>query len=117
MNDAKCHTKDSLTKGIAALAYLTQSARWPREHLQHLRQQAEQLGVDVGRVFRKTDRTNLMEGLYVKVEEGGCVVERYKFVRSDFLAAVTRTGGHWLSRPIIPNLLSDGVDLFADDSA
>ena len=29
MNDAKCHTKDSLTKGFAALAYLTQNARWP----------------------------------------------------------------------------------------
>ena len=24
-----CHTKDSLTKPLAALAHLTQSARWP----------------------------------------------------------------------------------------
>lgn len=29
MNDAKCHTKDSLTKGVTAPAYITQSARWP----------------------------------------------------------------------------------------
>jgi hypothetical protein len=27
--DAECHTKDSLTKGVTALAYPTQSARWP----------------------------------------------------------------------------------------
>ena len=29
MNDAECHTKDSLTKGATAPAYFTQSARWP----------------------------------------------------------------------------------------
>src|SRR5262249_37437189 len=35
-------------------------------------------------VERQTDGSDLMEGLYVKVEENDRVVERYKFVRADF---------------------------------
>jgi hypothetical protein len=53
-----------------------------------------------------------MEGLYVKVEEDGQVVGRYKYVRVNFLTAVFAAEGHWLNRPIIPNLLLEGVDLF-----
>ena len=53
-----------------------------------------------------------MEGLYLKVEEEGRVVGRYKYVRADFLTAVVDSGTHWLKRPIVPNLLRDGVDLF-----
>jgi hypothetical protein len=41
------------------------------------------------------------------------VLERVKFVRASFLAAVLDAVGHWLSRPIIPNQLREGVDLFA----
>jgi hypothetical protein len=50
--------------------------------------------------------------LYIKVEEEGTVVERYKYIRPAFLPAVFAAEGHWLSRPIIPNLLQDGADLF-----
>ena len=64
----------------------------------------------------ETDRSDSMEGLYVKVEEGGRVVERYKFIRADYLAVVLQSGSHWLDRPILPNGLRPGVDLFADDS-
>ena len=53
------------------------------------------------------------EGLYLKIEEDGVVVERYKWVRASFLTAVLDSGGHWLDRPIVPNRLADGVDLFA----
>lgn len=52
------------------------------------------------------------EGLYIKVEEGGQVVERYKFVRASFLTAVVDSGGHWLDRPIVPNGLAAGVTLW-----
>ena len=54
-----------------------------------------------------------MEGLYLKQEEGGQVIARYKFVRSEFLQAVTESGSHWADRPIEPNHLRAGVDLFA----
>ncbi|HZS43587.1 MAG TPA: DNA ligase, partial [Blastocatellia bacterium] len=61
----------------------------------------------------QTDPSDLMEGLYIKVEEQGRVVERYKFIRESFLTAVIDSETHWLDRPIIPNQLREGVDIFA----
>jgi hypothetical protein len=57
-----------------------------------------------------------MEGLYVKVEEQGRVVERYKFIRASFLTTVLDSGSHWLRRPILANQLAEGVDLFGGAS-
>ena len=54
-----------------------------------------------------------MEGLYLKREDGGRVTERYKYVRLDFLQAVADSDSHWMDRPIEPNRLAEGVDLFA----
>jgi hypothetical protein len=78
----------------------------------HLTEEAAGRGLDVETALRETDPSDLMEGLYVKVEEGGRVVGRYKWVRADFLTAVVDSGTHWLRRPIIPNRLAAGVDLF-----
>ena len=58
----------------------------------------------------ETDPATTMEGLYIKVEEGGRVVERMKFVRPSFLQQVAVPDAHWLSRPIIPNLLRFPVE-------
>jgi hypothetical protein len=69
-------------------------------------------GLDPARVWKETDSSDLMEGLYVKTEEGGRVVGRYKWIRASFLTAVVDSGTHWLKRPIVPNLLREGVDLF-----
>ena len=69
-------------------------------------------GIDPERARRETDPSDDAEGLYVKVEEGGVVVERYKWVRASFLGSVLDSGTHWLQRPIVPNGLADGVDLF-----
>lgn len=74
--------------------------------------QAQGQGLDVDRVLRETDPEDTSEGLYLKLEAGGRVVERLKFVRASFLQAVEESGSHWLNRPIIPNLLADGVDIF-----
>jgi hypothetical protein len=79
-----------------------------------LREACARQGIDAGRVVAETDSSDQMEGLYVKVEEGGEVVGRYKFVRPSFLTAVLQSGGHWLDRPIVPNGLRPGVDIFAD---
>lgn len=73
---------------------------------------AQARDLDVERAQRETDGSDLAEGLYIKVEERGRVVGRYKFVRASFLAAVFAAEGHWLNRPILPNELSPGVDLF-----
>jgi hypothetical protein len=69
-------------------------------------------GLGPERVWAETDPSDLAEGLYLKVEEGGRVVERYKYVRASFLTAVRDSGSHWLKRPVVPNRLRDGVDLF-----
>ena len=53
-----------------------------------------------------------MEGLYIKSEEDGSVLGRYKYVRSGFLQAVEEEGMHGMDRPIEPNQLRPDVDLF-----
>ena len=65
------------------------------------------------RLVGETDPSELAEGLYVKHEEHGRVVGRYKWVRATFLDAVARAGGHWLDRPIVKNRLAEGVDIFS----
>jgi hypothetical protein len=69
-------------------------------------------GQDPGRVRRETDGSDLAEGLYLKHEDGDAVIGRYKFVRADFLQAIASSGTHWQDRPVIPNGLAPGVDLF-----
>jgi hypothetical protein len=87
---------------------LYKSAAW-RERLTQI---AQERGLDTERVWKETDRSDAMEGLYIKVEEDGRVVERYKYIRPSFLTSVLDSGGHWLKRPIVPNQLRHGVDLF-----
>lgn len=65
----------------------------------------------LGRSTASTVET--MEGLYLKHEADGRVVGRYKYVRTGFLQAVADSGEHWMDRPIEPNRLREGVDLFA----
>lgn len=74
---------------------------------------ARAAGQDPARVLRETERSPLAEGLYLKQEVGDRVVGRYKFVRADFLQTILDSGTHWADRPIVPNGLADGVDIFA----
>lgn len=83
-----------------------------RNHLETLLQRAEKQGLDGERVKRETDPSRTMEGLYIKVERGGEVVSRYKYVRASFLTTVIQSESHWLKRPIITNLLVEGRDIF-----
>jgi ATP-dependent RNA circularization protein (DNA/RNA ligase family) len=52
------------------------------------------------------------EGLYIKWEADGHVLGRYKYVRRGFLQAVADSETHWMDRPIEPNRLRPGADLF-----
>ena len=69
--------------------------------------------LDAERALRETDLSNLMEGLYFKIEDEEKVIERFKFVRRTFTQAVEESGEHWLNRPVIPNQLRDRVDIYA----
>ncbi len=73
---------------------------------------ARAAGIEPERARRETDPSDDAEGLYVKVEEGGRVVERLKWIRASFLTSVVDSGSHWLARPILPNRLAPGVEMF-----
>lgn len=74
-----------------------------------LRADVARLGRDVERAASQTDLSGTMEGLYVKVEEGGVVRGRYKYVRNEFLQVVA-ANGHWQDRPLVPNRLRQAAD-------
>jgi len=78
-----------------------------------LEQAAREAGIDPERARRETDPSDQAEGLYVKVEEEGRVVERYKWIRASFLTSVVDSGSHWLARPILPNRLAPGAEKLA----
>lgn len=92
------------------LSYLGDSCYKTSDHLLHLRQAAEKEGLDVERILRETDNSPTMEGLYLKIEESGQVVDRVKYVRASFHQCVDASGSHWLDRPIVPNGLCRSVD-------
>jgi hypothetical protein len=70
-------------------------------------------GADPDRVAAETDKAEEMEGLYLKIEQGGQTVGRLKWGRPTLLTAILDSGGHWLDRPIIANGLADPEVLYA----
>ena len=74
---------------------------------------ATEAGDDPAAVRAHTDGDDAMEGLYLKVEEDGRVVERLKWVRHTFHNAILDSGTHWSKRRVVPNRLRDGVDLWS----
>ncbi|MBK7995670.1 MAG: RNA ligase family protein [Blastocatellia bacterium] len=81
-------------------------------HLEILKEICQEQNLSVERAIKETDHNRNMEGLYIKVEENGKVKARFKYVRASFLTAVEASESHWQSRPIIPNLLANGINLF-----
>jgi hypothetical protein len=95
------------------VAFVGRSNFKSETHLDNLRSQAEKSNCDPDKICEETDTSDLMEGLYIKVEEDGVVKERYKWVRSDFLQRIKSSDSHWLERPIIPNVLAPNIDIFS----
>lgn len=98
------------------LKYLGNSRYITGNHTDHLRAAALRENQDADKICRETDASMQMEGLYIKVEEGGEVVQRIKFVRRSFLQTVENSQSHWLERPIIPNQIICSIsDLFLSE--
>lgn len=88
-----------------------------REAEAHFLSQCQKGGVNPETAARQTDLSGIMEGVYIKVEEGDYVIDRLKFVRASFLNAILDSESHWANRPIVANRLADGIDLFCPDGA
>lgn len=94
---------------------LIQPSKFKSDNWSHmLHQQALRAGVDPDRAWAETEKSNLIEGLYVKQELNGEVIGRFKFVRYDFVQTILESGSHWAARPMIVNLLAPGHTLFGD---
>lgn len=83
-----------------------------QDQKQLLAQRCAERGLDYAHALKETDTSGIMEGLYIKVEEEGIVKARYKYVRGGFLQAVFASKSHWMDRPIVPNCLEPGRELF-----
>ncbi len=94
------------------VSLLKQSQFIQSGHIDRLREICIEQGLDPDRSIEQTSQSLLMEGLYIKVETIDLTVGRYKYVRADFLTTILQADSHWLSRPIIPNQLRVGIDLF-----
>ena len=77
--------------------------------LQNLRSEVIKCEQDPKRIIAETDKSNDMEGLYIKVETADHVVQRLKWVRYNFFTSIVDSETHWLDRPIIPNRLAPGI--------
>ncbi|NTV64181.1 MAG: hypothetical protein HGA65_11675 [Oscillochloris sp.] len=73
---------------------------------------AQEVGLDPALSQAESDLSGMMEGLYIKVEADGAVGARYKYVRRNFLQTVLDSGSHWMDRPLLPNRLRSGVNLW-----
>jgi hypothetical protein len=91
------------------LKYLGDSKYISADHIVHLREDAGRLNLDADRICRETDASRTMEGIYIKVEENGEVVDRMKYVRASFLQTVEESQSHWLDRPIVPNRITTPI--------
>lgn len=76
------------------------------DHFSTLRTLCRKLGLDEEVQCRETDESATMEGLYIKIEKDGQVVDRLKYVRASFLQSIQSSETHWLDRPIVPNQLT-----------
>ena len=92
--------------------FLTPSHFKTQQWQSNLRLMVEQLGYSWDLIWKHTDHSNLMEGIYIKWEEDGVVRGRYKFVRHDFVSLIVSNDEHHDNLPTVPNKLADGKKLF-----
>ena len=99
-------TQSEILKFIGKSAYFTEN------RFENLRAEAERAGVSYEEILKETDPSDFMEGLYIKVEENGRVVDRMKYVRYGYVQSAGVADGDWLKKPIIQNKLKDGAEAF-----
>ena len=97
------------------VSYLGRSEFKSERYMESLAEECGKMGLTYELVEKQTDPSDFMEGIYIKVEKGDETTDRYKYVRSSFLNTILDSETHWLNRPLIPNRLADGIDMFGDE--
>ncbi len=100
----RLQSKDKLLSFITDSPFISENAS------RALSEQALSLGINPDSPRLRTPDGRLMEGLYIKVEDGGRVVSRMKFVRGTFTQVQLEEDGR--RGALIKNLLRDDVSLF-----
>ena len=98
LDSGKFSSENQVLKNLQKSTYRSINA------LDNLISQVEELHLNVEEILKETDKSNLMEGLYIKVEENGIVKDRVKFVRDSYIQNQLSTT-KWLDKPIITNKL------------
>ena len=93
-------SKEDMLKLLGKSKYVTGNQR------ASLYEEALNIGLDTEISCDETELSGLMEGLYIKVEEKGQVVDRMKYVRAAFVQSVNFSENNWIDKPIIPNKLA-----------
>jgi inhibitor of KinA sporulation pathway (predicted exonuclease) len=94
------------------LKFIGKSAYFTENRLENLRAEAARAGVPYEEILKETDDSDLMEGLYIKVEADGKVVDRMKYVCYGYVQSAGVADGDWLKKPIVQNKLKDGAEAF-----
>ena len=68
--------------------------------------------IDLNKAWQQCDNSDLMEGLYLKIESEYTTTGRLKWVRQDFVQSILDAGQHHLQQPFIPNQLAKKAELY-----
>ena len=104
LGEGRYEAKAEMLKLLGKSGYITVNQR------RNLYDAAVRQGLDPEKICGEADLSGMMEGLYIKIEEGGQVAGRMKYVRAAFLQCVDFSETHWLDKPIIPNQLAVPVE-------
>lgn len=81
-----------------------QSDNWQGD----LKQKCNMLGFTPKKILQETDLSGLMEGLYIKQEDDLQVLNRYKYIRYEFLKNILDSGSHLIDRlPVYNGLVEE----------
>ena len=106
------HSVPVLNEGVAPTSYkevmalVTNSTAKTDQWEKNIEIAASLHGMSFDRLKKQTLWHQGMEGLYIKVETDAQTVDRYKWVRPDFVQAILDGDGHHQHRMLLPNRLN-----------
>lgn len=95
---------------LSQLTDLVRQSMYQSEHwAEVLWNKSEKEGLELKTLLSECDRSDLAEGLYIKHEDEKQVLNRYKYVRREFVENIINSGTHLIDRVPFHNVLSQGV--------